>query len=119
MQNLMQQQMSEGFVITSPMPYNVRQLIENCGCLRGSTALGWKGGAEVGHWDDKPIVRADPRRFRPTEVETLLGDLAKAKENSPGYRKSSLDEIIQESWRPTWRIPKSMYCLDSTATKLP
>ena len=34
----------------------------------------------MGSWNGQPIVRIDPRYFRPTEVETLLGDPTKAKE---------------------------------------
>jgi GDPmannose 4,6-dehydratase len=43
--------------------------------------LNWQGDGvdEVAYWNGKPIVRIDPRYFRPTEVETLLGDPSKAK----------------------------------------
>ena len=43
--------------------------------------LRWEGQGinEVGYWNDKPVVKIDPRYFRPAEVETLLGDPTKAK----------------------------------------
>ena len=44
--------------------------------------LRWQGQGvdEVGYWGDKPVVKIDPRYFRPAEVETLLGDPTKAKQ---------------------------------------
>jgi GDPmannose 4,6-dehydratase len=45
-------------------------------------SLRWEGAGvhEVGYWGDKPVVRIDPRYFRPAEVDTLLGDPTKAKD---------------------------------------
>ncbi len=42
------------------------------------------------------VVAVDPRYFRPTEVETLLGDPAKARKNLGWEPKISLDEMIEE-----------------------
>lgn len=42
------------------------------------------------------IVKIDPRYFRPTEVETLLGNPAKAKEKLGWVPQISLDEMIEE-----------------------
>ncbi|MGL4208107.1 MAG: GDP-mannose 4,6-dehydratase, partial [Candidatus Adiutrix sp.] len=43
-----------------------------------------------------PIVRIDPRYFRPTEVETLLGDAAKAKERLGWQPETTFDELVKE-----------------------
>ena len=43
-----------------------------------------------------PIIRTDPRYFRPTEVETLLGDTSKAKEKLGWVPEITLDEMVQE-----------------------
>jgi len=77
---MLQQQEAEDFVIATGVQYSVRQFIE-----WAATELGmhieWKGKGidEVGMVNGKAIVRIDPRYFRPTEVETLLGDPSKAK----------------------------------------
>jgi GDPmannose 4,6-dehydratase len=48
---------------------------------------------------DRPIVAVDPRYFRPTEVETLLGDPAKAKNKLGWTPKISFDELVAEMVR--------------------
>ena len=42
------------------------------------------------------LVRVDPRYFRPTEVETLLGDASKAREKLGWEPKISFDELVRE-----------------------
>jgi len=77
----LQQEKPEDFVIATGKQYSVRQFIEWTAQELGMS-LRWEGAGvdEVGYWGDKPIVRIDPRYFRPTEVDTLLGDPAKAKD---------------------------------------
>ena len=57
-----------------------------------------EGLDEVGfHWGaKKPIIKVDPKYFRPTEVETLLGDPTKAKEKLGWEPKTSFDELIED-----------------------
>ena len=78
---MLQQEQPEDFVIATGVQYSVRQFIEWTAEELGMT-LRWEGEGvnEVGYWNDKPIVKIDPRYFRPTEVETLLGDPSKAKQ---------------------------------------
>jgi GDPmannose 4,6-dehydratase len=45
---------------------------------------------------DKPIIRIDPRYFRPTEVASLLGDPCKAKEKLGWVPEITLDQMVQE-----------------------
>jgi GDPmannose 4,6-dehydratase len=54
------------------------------------------GVDEVGYWRDKPIIRIDPRYFRPTEVETLLGDPSKAKQKLGWVPEITMDEMVKE-----------------------
>ena len=49
--------------------------------------------------DERPIVAVDPRYFRPTEVETLLGDATKAREKLGWQPKISFDELVAEMVR--------------------
>jgi GDPmannose 4,6-dehydratase len=77
---MLQQGTAEDFVIATGKQYSVRQFIEWTASELGMQ-LRWEGEGvnEVGYVDAKPIIRIDPRYFRPTEVETLLGDPTKAK----------------------------------------
>jgi len=94
---MLQQEQPEDFVIATGVQYSVRQFIE-----KTATALGmqlrWegKGVDEVGYWDNKPVIKIDPRYFRPTEVETLLGDPTKAKQKLGWVPEITLDEMVQE-----------------------
>ncbi len=98
---MLQQDHPEDFVIATGVQYTVRQFIE-----KTATALGmqirWEGEGvnEVGYWIKPhclvPIIRIDPRYFRPTEVETLLGDPGKAKQKLGWVPEITLDQMIQE-----------------------
>lgn len=62
-------------------------------------AIHWKGkGVDEKGYDDvgKCIVSVDPRYFRPTEVEALLGDPSKAKEKLGWQPKITFDELVKE-----------------------
>jgi GDPmannose 4,6-dehydratase len=78
---MMQQDHPEDFVIATGVQHTVRQFIIWAADELGMQ-LQWvgEGVEEMAFWKGKPIVRIDPRYFRPTEVETLLGDPTKAKE---------------------------------------
>lgn len=78
---MLQQEQPEDFVIATGLQYSVRQFIEWTAEELGMQ-IEWRGSGvdEVGYANGQPIVRIDPRYFRPTEVETLLGDPSKAKQ---------------------------------------
>ena len=94
---MLQQQEAEDFVIATGVQYSVRQFIE-----WAATELGmhieWegKGVDEVGMVNGKAIVRIDPRYFRPTEVETLLGDPSKAKNKLGWVPEITAQTMCQE-----------------------
>jgi GDPmannose 4,6-dehydratase len=84
---MLQQDQADDFVIATGSQYSVRQFIEWAAEDLGME-LEWRGAGvdEVGYAevprfgrDPIPIVRIDPRYFRPTEVDTLLGDPTKAR----------------------------------------
>ncbi|MBT3068355.1 GDP-mannose 4,6-dehydratase [Rhodoferax sp. U11-2br] len=83
---MLQQDQPEDFVIATGVQFSVRQFIEWTASELGMP-IRWEGAGvgEVGYarlpgaTQDAAIVRIDPRYFRPTEVETLLGDPTKAK----------------------------------------
>src|SRR5450830_1117677 len=84
---MLQQDKPDDFVIATGVQYSVRQFIEWTATALG-LKLRWEGTGvnEVGYAvvrgasREAAIVRIDPRYFRPTEVETLLGDPTKAKQ---------------------------------------
>jgi GDPmannose 4,6-dehydratase len=78
---MLQQDTAEDFVIATGVQYSVRQFIEWTATELGMQ-ISWEGAGlyEVGYANGKAIIRIDPRYFRPTEVETLLGDPTKAKQ---------------------------------------
>ena len=94
---MLQQKQPEDFVIATGMQYSVRQFIEKTAAALGMQ-LRWEGQGvnEIGYCDNKPIIRIDPRYFRPTEVETLLGDPSKAKEKLGWVPEITLDQMIAE-----------------------
>ncbi|HEX2615988.1 MAG TPA: GDP-mannose 4,6-dehydratase [Flavobacteriales bacterium] len=106
---MLQQDKPEDFVIATGVQYSVRQFIEwSAQELGVKIAFEGKGTAEVGivksiEGDKAPalkpgqvIVRIDPRYFRPTEVETLLGDPSKAKEKLGWVPEITVQEMCQE-----------------------
>jgi GDPmannose 4,6-dehydratase len=94
---MLQQEQPEDFVIATGVQYSVRQFIEWTAEELGMT-LRWEGEGvdEVGYWNDKPIVKIDPRYFRPTEVETLLGDPSKAKQKLGWVPEITVQEMCAE-----------------------
>jgi len=106
---MLQQDTPEDFVIATGVQYSVRQFIEKTAAALGMQ-LRWEGQGvgEVGYWINRPsrdggnapaqqpIIKIDPRYFRPTEVETLLGDPTKAKEKLGWVPEITLDEMVCE-----------------------
>jgi len=98
---MLQQEQPEDYVIATGVQFSVRQFIEAAAEEIGLT-ITWKGeGVEEKGFDAKGtcIVAVDPRYFRPTEVETLLGDASKAKEKLGWTPKISFKELVSEMMR--------------------
>lgn len=95
---MLQQEQPDDFVIATGVQFSVRDFVETAGTELG-IQLTWRGNGldEIGmNADGKVIVRVDPRYFRPTEVETLLGDPTKAKEKLGWTPKISFKELVTE-----------------------
>ena len=98
---MLQQDQPEDFVIATGVQYSVRQFVDAAAKEIGMQ-ITWSGtGVEETGTDQngKVVVRVDPRYFRPTEVETLLGDPTKAKEKLGWTPKTSFDELVAEMVR--------------------
>jgi len=94
---MLQQQKPEDFVIATGKQHSVRDFI-NEAAKNLDMKIEWRGSGveEVGSFNDKEIVVIDERYFRPTEVETLLGDATKAKEKLNWSPKISFEELVKE-----------------------
>ena len=109
---MLQQEKPEDFVIATGVQYSVRQFIEFAARELGITlTFRGEGAEEVGivakveavtGQDDAKckvgdvIVKVDPRYYRPTEVETLLGDPSKAKAKLGWSPTTTLQELVEE-----------------------
>jgi len=103
---MLQQKEPEDFVIATGVQYSVRDFV-NAASKELGIQITWKGkGVEETGTDlnGKVIVRVDPRYFRPTEVDTLLGDPSKAKEKLGWTPKVTFDELVSEMVREDLKI---------------
>lgn len=103
---MLQQEQAEDFVIATGVQYSVRQFVEAAATEVG-IKLNWSGEGvdEIGvDATGKTIVRVDPRYFRPTEVETLLGDPTKAKTKLGWTPKTTFEELVIEMVRSDLKI---------------
>jgi GDPmannose 4,6-dehydratase len=113
---MLQQEKPEDFVIATGVQYSVRDFV-NAAAKELDMQIRWEGqgveekgylisspfkgeaGRGMGQEGEKLIVAVDPRYFRPTEVETLLGDPAKAKAKLGWTPKTTFDELVAEMVR--------------------
>ena len=94
---MLQQEKPEDFVIATGKQYSVRDFV-NEASKKLDMKIVWKGKGvnEKGLFNGKDIIKVDTRYFRPTEVETLLGDANKAKEKLNWSPKISFKELVEE-----------------------
>ena len=102
---MLQQESADDFVIATGVQYSVRDFVNAAATELGMT-ITWQGEGvnETGTDENgKVIVKVDPRYFRPTEVETLLGDPTKAKEKLGWTPKISFEELVAEMVREDYK----------------
>jgi GDPmannose 4,6-dehydratase len=106
---MLQQEVPEDFVIATGEQHSVREFVEIAAAELGMR-LRWAGEGveERAYWvrpegpkgvDERVIVAVDPRYFRPTEVETLLGDARRARERLGWTPQTSFEELVREMIR--------------------
>ena len=96
---MLQQSKPEDYVIATGHQYSVRVFVTRAAeCL--GIDLDWRGKGLEEHAIDKAtgktLVRVDPRYFRPTEVDTLLGDASKAKRQLGWTPEVTFDVLVRE-----------------------
>jgi len=109
---MLQQQQAEDFVIATGQQHSVREFVQRSAAELGvSIAFEGEGDKEIGVVSavakvggelkakckvGDVIVKVDPRYYRPTEVETLLGDPSKAKAKLGWTPTTTFEELVKE-----------------------
>ena len=95
---MLQCEKPQDFVIATGHQYSVREFIQRC-AEKLDLGLTWQGSGideKALDKDGNVIVSIDPRYFRPTEVETLLGDPSKAKKELGWTPTTTFEELVTE-----------------------
>ena len=94
---MLQQNQPEDFVIATGKQHSVKEFI-NLAANFLNIEISWKGKGEdeIGTFNDKEIIKIDKKYFRPTEVETLLGDASKAKKKLNWEPEISFEKLVKE-----------------------
>lgn len=111
MWHIMQHNEADDFVLATGETHSVREFIE-LSFNEVDIRLEWQGDGtdEVGidHKSGKKIVKVDPRYFRPTEVDLLLGDASKAHKLLGWKHKTSFPELVKEMVREDLKAVENM-----------
>lgn len=109
---MLQQDKPEDFVIATGIQHSVRDFV-NIAAKELDLFIDWigEGVNEKGFCNNRCIVQVDPRYFRPTDVETLLGDSTKAKEKLGWLPKISFKELVAEMMVEDLKLAKSEHLL--------
>jgi GDPmannose 4,6-dehydratase len=104
---MMQQPEPDDYVLATGETHSVRSFVEKA-FRRIGVDLEWKGeGVDergIDASDGRVLVEVDPRYFRPTEVDSLIGDPTKAWEKLGWRHETKLDDLIAEMIREDLKI---------------
>lgn len=96
---MLQRETPHDLVIATGQQYSVRDFVDAASAELGMY-IDWRGDGvdEIGilTGTNNTVVRVDPRYFRPTEVETLLGDASKARNLLGWYPRTSFTDLVKE-----------------------
>jgi GDPmannose 4,6-dehydratase len=96
---MLQQDEPKDYVIATGVQYSVREFVEEAAPYFGMN-IAWEGEDldEVGidKLTGRTVIKVNPKYFRPAEVETLLGDATKAKENLGWEPKISFKQLVED-----------------------
>jgi GDPmannose 4,6-dehydratase len=103
---MMQQENPEDFVIATGVQYSVRDFV-NAAAKELGMEIFWRGAGQNEKGYDSTgncIVSVDSRYFRPTEVDTLLGDASKARKKLGWTPKISFEDLVSEMVREDLKV---------------
>jgi GDPmannose 4,6-dehydratase len=107
---MLQQEKPEDFIIATGETHTIREFIEES-CKELDMEIEWKGEGinEIGIEKNtgKTIIKINPRYFRPSEVDLLLGDPTKAKEKLLWEAKTKFSELARLMTRSDYELLKS------------
>tara|TARA_B110001450_G_scaffold218812_2_gene213485 strand:- start:6830 stop:7909 length:1080 start_codon:yes stop_codon:yes gene_type:complete len=117
---MLQQDSPDDFVIATGKQYSVRDFV-NAASRELSMELTWsgKGLEEKAYFNGSCVVQVDPRYFRPTEVETLLGSSEKAKKKLGWVAKVSFEELVSEMVRADFELAQKDVLLNENGFVAP
>ena len=94
---MLQHNIPEDFIIATGKQYSVRDFVETAAEVLNMKII-WKnkGLREIGLWNEREIIKIDPKYFRPAEVENLIGNSSKAREKLKWKPKISFEELVKE-----------------------
>ena len=94
---MLQQDKPKDYVIATGMQHSVRDFV-NSAAEKLDIDIEWKGKGldEVGIWNGNKIIEVNPKYFRPSEVDTLLGDSSLANKELGWKPKISFDELVSK-----------------------
>ena len=96
---MLQQDEPDDYVIATGEQYSVREFVEEA-ANQFNMKIEWNGEGlnEVGYNSNtkKPVIKVSERYFRPTEVDSLLGDPKKAKEKLGWEPKTTFKQLVEE-----------------------
>ena len=109
---MLQQNKSDDYVLATGETHSVREFVEKAFTCVGMK-IRWKGSSgsaeEYGVDADNEnhvIVRVDPRYYRPTEVDLLIGDPEKAKKKLGWTAKTTFEDLVEEMIEADWKMVK-------------
>jgi GDPmannose 4,6-dehydratase len=113
---MLQQPAAKDYVIATGEQHTVREFVERA-CAELGIAVGWRGAGEHEHAVIESItgrdsalrpgdtlVRVDPAYYRPTEVDTLLGDARRAREELGWQPRVGFAELVHEMAQADFRL---------------
>jgi GDPmannose 4,6-dehydratase len=106
---ILQQPKPDDYVLATGEAHSVREFVEKAFACTGRK-IAWRGkgeserGVEVG--TGKVLVEVDPRYFRPTEVDYLVGDAAKARRQLGWQHRISFNELVEQMVKEDLKLAK-------------
>ena len=119
---MLQADKPDDYVIATGHQYSVREFVDIAAAAL-DMQIDWAGTAETETGTDRAtgnvIVRVDPRYYRPTEVETLLGDPTKAREQLGWEPVTSFESMVEEMVREDLSGAKRDHLVREAGYKMP
>ena len=94
---MLQQDKPDDYVISSDENHSVREFI-NLAAQKLDMKIEWygKGIKEIGVYNNKEVIKIDEKYYRPTEVNSLIGDSSYSRKKLGWYPKTSFEELVEE-----------------------